>query len=456
MNVLNYLCFLAGNRDAIHQFAASYWTLAIGGLFVLSAGISRNYTRHDLRSDTWRLAIPFAAAIASSFGLWAWLHMFAWWNRVVVVGFVEGYASFLGPYLLTAPLAWIYGVQVERWTYRTRAVRIRLAMLGLVATWRVALILRVLYVLLDASGVGLFFVAMMYVSVIALVAIIVTSRRLDNAEAAPQVIEMMGAMPAPERREQTIIGKAGCFVSVASLLCLALSWFVLSVSPNNDFASWQLTGLTNAHNHSPSIDLWIFSAVAVGGWLSLLPKSQRQLALADRVQRIYDEGQFAESLAIILEAGPKALPPNWKPPPNRFASEGGRVRLLETMEEVLNDEDASWLVPYYRYQLTDFCSDARWFWKTSELQQLVHILSQLRIPQEIACVAWEALEELTAYHEVVGTMQHHVADVMEGEQDIGEDFLDPQPEMTSERIAALNVLRQLAGVEESDDTTEEE
>ncbi len=456
MNVLNYLCFLAGNRVAIHQFATSYWTIAIGGLLVLSAGIARNYTRYDLQRDTWRLAVPFGAAVASSFGLWAWLHAFAWWNQVTFDNFLEGYASFLGLYLLTAPLAWMYGIQVERWTYRTRAVRIRLAMLGLVAAWRVALILRVLYVLLDASGVGLFFVVMMYVSMVAVIAIAVTTYRREDDDPAPLVIEFMGAMPAPERRERKIINKAGCSVSVVSLLCLAFSWMVLYVSPNNAFDSWQSTELAHPKT-PPSTDLWLFSVVAVVGWLSLLPKAQRQLALADRVQSICDSGQLSESLTIAIKAGPKAFPPSWEPPPNRFGSERGRVCFLTAVEEVLGRDDASWLVPYYRRQMFDFCDDARWFWNTSELEQLVAVLGQVQRPKELAFVAWDALEELSGYQEMMSSIHADIDDETEIDADRTEreNILDPKPAMTTERIAALDTLRKLAGVEKTQDAKED-
>ena len=72
MRVETVFLYLTGDRRAILQLAASPWTLLIGAIFVLSAGLARDYDGEDLLREPWHLLIPFAASIAASlilFGL---------------------------------------------------------------------------------------------------------------------------------------------------------------------------------------------------------------------------------------------------------------------------------------------------------------------------------------------------------------------------------------------------
>jgi hypothetical protein len=52
------LYFLIGSRTAIRQVAASEQALWLGLVFVLSAGLAREYDGQDLVHEPWHLLIP--------------------------------------------------------------------------------------------------------------------------------------------------------------------------------------------------------------------------------------------------------------------------------------------------------------------------------------------------------------------------------------------------------------
>src|SRR5439155_21126185 len=143
MDLSDLLHFFLGDADTIRRLAANPWTLAVGAVLVLSAGLARNYDTHDLRRQWWRLLLPFAASTAAAtvlfFGVAALIHLGA---PLVPLGW-----GILGLFWLTAPLAWLYGLPFERYLPPARVFRARLAALGVVSVCRVAVMTRCVSVL---------------------------------------------------------------------------------------------------------------------------------------------------------------------------------------------------------------------------------------------------------------------------------------------------------------------
>ncbi len=88
--------FLIGDRQAILELAANRWALVVGFLFVLSAGLAREYDGVDLLAEPWHVFIPLPASLLAAFFLFAWVN-----------GWSRQFPSFLGLFWLTAPLAWL-------------------------------------------------------------------------------------------------------------------------------------------------------------------------------------------------------------------------------------------------------------------------------------------------------------------------------------------------------------
>jgi hypothetical protein len=149
--LLRYLVFL--DRQAIQDIAVCRQAVWLGLLFVLSAGFAREYDGEDLLHESRHLLLPLGASLVTSlllFGL-VWLVERGW--RRGEQSFGQAYRSFLGLYWMTAPLAWLYAVPVERFLSPADAVRANLWLLGIVALWRVVLMVRVVsYVILTSAG----------------------------------------------------------------------------------------------------------------------------------------------------------------------------------------------------------------------------------------------------------------------------------------------------------------
>src|SRR5262245_42702691 len=72
LTLKTWLGFLVGNRAAIMSVAGCRKSLWVGVLFVLSAGLAREYDGAYLLREPWHLVLPLAASIATSsllFGL---------------------------------------------------------------------------------------------------------------------------------------------------------------------------------------------------------------------------------------------------------------------------------------------------------------------------------------------------------------------------------------------------
>jgi hypothetical protein len=65
----------------------------------------------------------------------------------------------------------------------------------------------------------------------------------------------------------------------------------------------------------------------------------------------------------------------------------------------------------------------------------------------MAAIAWKSFSTLSSYHDHVVEMRSEIEIVQGKLNPLGEGYLDPMPEMTSDRVSAITRLQQLAGVE---------
>lgn len=66
MTIRTLFLYLIGNRQAILAIAANRSALLIGFLFVLSAGLAREYDNHDLVHEPWHVLLPLVASAPAS------------------------------------------------------------------------------------------------------------------------------------------------------------------------------------------------------------------------------------------------------------------------------------------------------------------------------------------------------------------------------------------------------
>ncbi len=143
--------YLFGHRGAIERIASTRHAWLIGAILVLTAGIARNYDHLDLlRQPEWFVG-PFVASLVSI------VFIFLWISGPLRLHKAGGYRRQVGTFLilawLTAPCAWLYAIPVESITDIMTATKWNIAFLGIVAFWRVAIIVRAVSVLTELSWV---------------------------------------------------------------------------------------------------------------------------------------------------------------------------------------------------------------------------------------------------------------------------------------------------------------
>lgn len=541
MTTTTLLLYLIGDRDAILHIASDRWSLAIGFLFVLSAGFARNYARKDLRREPWHLLMPFAASVVSSFWLFAFIYFLAFQDifstqgkieRVIpnapllplpaIKSFVSRYLSFLGLYWMTAPLALIYAIPVEKWCSRIGAVKARLCMLSLVATWRVVLMIAVLYAVLEADNLALGSGVLCYVSALALLLILLTWKRewlvkhthsrpaappvevafetedespsiesvpeiveamsaiaspsapsessveslgkTESVESAPQVFAAMSGIPEPPiavpsmptvtNPEQRLLRRVGTAVAVGALALTVYGALGLIASPD-PAERWRFTNLSPAATAVPRFDLWLAAIASLALWVFILPATQRRARLARRVIELINAGCHVEAFEVITRQDINAFPVHWEPPAASFVRHAEGLWLLDAIERTLDDKKLSWLQAGYRDRLEIFVSDARWFWNTPDLAQLVRVLQKLPSSNELAKIANVSMQKLVEENKVIVEYNNELREAYKDDEQSSielekfldeltpEESIDPAPPKTAERVKALEVLRAL-------------
>ena len=138
---------------------------------MLSAGFAREYDGEYLLAEPWHLLIPVAASLIGC----ASMTLLVWWlarrRDVHDVSYGTIFRSFLNLYWMTAPLAWLYAIPFERFLSPADATTANLTLLGIVAVWRVTLMVRSVQVLLDTRWFAALVPVMLFSDVLAMIAL---------------------------------------------------------------------------------------------------------------------------------------------------------------------------------------------------------------------------------------------------------------------------------------------
>lgn len=149
MRPADLLLYLFGNRSAIERVAATRHAWLIGAVLVITAGIARNYDHLDLLYQPEWILGPFGASLVSVAFIFLWISVPLKLHKVG--GYWRQFGTFLVLAWLTAPCAWLYAIPVESATDIINATKWNIAFLGIVAIWRVAIIVRAVAVLTGVS-----------------------------------------------------------------------------------------------------------------------------------------------------------------------------------------------------------------------------------------------------------------------------------------------------------------
>lgn len=317
--------YLIGNRQAILDIAASRSSVYVGLLFVLAAGLAREYDGEDLWSEPWHLLLPLGASLATSALLYMLLKVLLWFRGGEADGRKLSYRELLSLYWMTAPLALLYGIPFERFLSAGDATRANLALLGIVSLWRVLLMTRAISVIYELNFVrivmivelGFFralFPVMLFADTVALTLLKITPI---------PIVGIMGGIRLSE--SEAIIHNTSFTIGVLGVLSWPI-WLIgafFAVGP-----SWQLADFRELPPRRSSRSVWIAAVASVALWFFVLPITQPEQRLRHQVETDLRADRIREALELMSAHERGDFPPHWDPPP--------RIGYRETKPDIVD------------------------------------------------------------------------------------------------------------------------
>jgi hypothetical protein len=329
MGVRTLLRFLIGDRQAILEIAADRRALWVGLLFVVSAAFARDYDREDLWREPWHLLLPVAASLMASSALFllTFGKLISSREPARPPAFTA-YLSFLTLFWMTAPLAWLYAIPYERFLSAAGATAANLWTLGLVAVWRVILMIRIVSVLMGYTVLQSVLVVTAFADVAALLAIVLMPK---------PVIAVMGGVDLTES-EQLILAltfKVACF----GILLIPVSLIGTLVVLGTATPEW---GGLASNSSGPNRGLWALAGASVAVWFLILPWTQAENRLRADVESNLRTGRISDGLLIMSAHSPADFPPHWDPPPRLGYGETA-PDLWDVLDVVVEQSHADWV-----------------------------------------------------------------------------------------------------------------
>jgi hypothetical protein len=368
MSIATLIRYLAGNRDAILKIAATPTAIWLGAVLVFSAALAREYDGKDLIDEPWHVLVPFVASLLTSFLLFCLVYAIARLNGIGKQPFFRSYRSFLALYWMTAPLAWLYGIPVERFLSPGNAMRANLCLLAIVAAWRVALMVRVVTVLFSTTARAAVWPVMLFADTIVLVVLRFTPLPM---------VQMMGGIRLSER-EQVVADVAFWLASLSVVTWLA--WLIGTIATCFGPRNWTYALADVETRHAVKGSAWILAALSIAAWSAFLPLTQPPQRLRRAVEAEFASGRFQDAIHLMAAHGPEDFPPHWEPPPHIAYERRSEPPLLDVIEVVLDTQAPAWLQEIYADKLAEQMSN--WIWLEETHDKMDRLFSLLRrLPQ---------------------------------------------------------------------------
>lgn len=357
MNVRTICWFLLGRRAAIERMAACPRAVWVGLLFVLSAGLAREYDGEDLLAEPYHAVLPLVASLGTSLLLYALLSLVArcwhrpgqWWL---------GYTRFLGLYWMTAPLAWLYAIPVERFLPPLEATVANLYLLAGVSLWRVLLMIRVTSVLLSARWWAAIMVVMLFADSVALLAIGLIPH--------PVMTIMGGVRLTPS---EAVIANTSCAVQVWGMLLMPI-WFFgtldAAIFRRLRWPNWRRIGedendpiRSGGEYRCVERSAWIAGWALLAAGVALLPVGQGEQQRRTEAEGLLRSGEVTAAVRFMSQFDRGAFPPHWDPPP-RLGYGELEPPLIDVLEALLANNAPQWLWEAYQAKLA-LAFEGKWY-----------------------------------------------------------------------------------------------
>ncbi len=343
LNIRTLVAYFAGRRQAILTVAECRQSLWIGLAFVASAGLARDYDSEFFPYEPWYLVLPVAASLVVS-GLLFGLIRLTMFRLKDHPGIGRMYRSFLTCFWMTAPIAWLYAIPFERLLANYQATVVNLWILAIVSLWRVFLITRVICVLYRTAYIGVFFIVMLLVDILAILAALFSPKPIFNL--------MGGISHTPADVLILNATHSIIFFGFITLLVWLIGTVITAIRMR---PQWFARGREDQTVRvSRSVPLLAGLLILLGLGLSAWTQPQQYRSL--QVDRLLRSAQVERALVFMSQYDRSDFPPHFDSRPRHWT--GQQTPRIETiLENLVDSSHALWVKRYY---LTKY--ESMWPW----------------------------------------------------------------------------------------------
>lgn len=322
--------YLFGQAEAIRTVASARSAIWTGIILVFLTSIARNYDQTHISESPFKWL--FGSLLFS-------LVSGTWLYQVSYCGFArremaledkksvwDHWKQFMGLFWMTAPIAWLYAIPVERFLEPVEAAKANVTLLAIVSLWRVLLMARVLQVACGAP----FSRTLLWVLFPAAVEVLVVF--FIGGLFAEAIMRGMGGLrnsPAEDVVFYAMYNAFGVsFWSAPVLLIVAFFWRTKNVAkPLQPVVKTDLP--------------WIFLITTTIFWIAAAIPNQRQLWKSAEAERLLREDRIIELLNFYSAHERKDFAPSRILPPKIYELES-----FETLPKLLakmDGKEAPWV-----------------------------------------------------------------------------------------------------------------
>lgn len=334
MNGFTIFRYLFGNARAVREVAENRNAVWAGMVLVITAAIARNYDQTYIGENmTW----PVGSLLFSLFS-GGFLFLFVDWVfiRRHVVPDENGNKPqssarcFFGLFWMTAPIAWLYAIPVERFMDSYAAAQANLTLLAIVALWRVLLMARVYAVLVEVPFIrALGWVLLPACAEVAGIGFISLVFRGDFA--AKVLAAMSGMRLSPERLLLVRAEEyAVQWAFMAGVVVAVLLLFLRYRGKTRPFPTPQTRSQP-----------YLFLIFIVVGWVLIAIKPQREVCLNYELDLLLEHKQYHEALMIMSEHQRGDFAPSHRMAPDPY--EQRSLEDLPGMFDAMDGKEAVWV-----------------------------------------------------------------------------------------------------------------
>jgi hypothetical protein len=340
MKAIHVVQYPFGFADAIRAAAVSRAAFPTGLVLVLLTAVARSYDQTWIgeKPVLWLLG-PLLFSLVS--GTWLFLVTYAgfvrkyWPEAERSIGVWKDWRAFMGLFWLTAPVAWLYAIPVERFLDSLNAARANVALLLVVSLWRVVLFSRVIQVISGARYPTALMWVLLPASIEAMVVLVPNSMGEAIARG------MGGLRHSPE--EDVLLAAVEIVVTVALysvIVCAVGSYLLRPRFPTTRLPPTQVGGPP-----------WTLLAGCAVFWLVAAFWAQPSTARSARVDALVRQGQYLEAMDFLRLQSPDAFAPARPLPPKAYEHDTFR-HLAGLLAEAEEDEPA-WIQAHFRQRLDE-------------------------------------------------------------------------------------------------------